>query len=297
MVDKNEGDIEIALKDDAAPEKEQDIVLTDDKQPKGKPDLSPEDGIRELKVSLERERQARVEAERRAQQQAAQAHLMTREVEDNQRQMLSSALEMVNSERVLLRTQYAEAMSQGNYAMVAEINDRMNDLAVKANVIEQGRDAMEGQQKQQKQPVQQQQPYAGDPVETFAAQLTPRSASWVREHPEFVRDQKLNRKMLAAHELAVADGIAPDSDEYFNHVESTLGVNRASGDAQDEAPRQRKAAPAAAPVSRMGMNSDGSRPNVVRLSAEQREMAQMMGMTPEEYARNMRDLKREGRMN
>ena len=162
MSDKNEGDIEIVLKDDAAPEKEQDIVLADDKASEGKPELSPEDGIRELKVSLERERQARVEAERRAQQQAAQAHLMTREVEDNQRQMLSSALEMVNSERVMLRSQYAEAMSQGNYAMVAEINDRMNDLAVKANVIEQGRDAMEGQQKQQKQPVQQQ-PYAGDP--------------------------------------------------------------------------------------------------------------------------------------
>ena len=295
MSDKNEGDIEIVLKDDAAPEKEQDIVLADDKASEGKPELSPEDGIKELKVSLERERQARVEAERRAQQQAAQAHLMTREVEDNQRQMLSSALEMVNSERVMLRSQYAEAMSQGNYAMVAEINDRMNDLAVKANVIEQGRDAMEGQQKQQKQPVQQQ-PYAGDPVEVFAAQLTPRSASWVREHPEFVRDQKLNRKMLAAHELAVADGIAPDSDEYFDHVEGTLGVNRSAD--QEEAPKhQRRAAPAIAPVTRASMNGDGSRPNVVRLSAEQREMASMMGMTPEEYARNMRDLKREGRMN
>lgn len=295
MSDKNEGDIEIVLKDDAAPEKEQDIVLADDKASGTQPDLSPEDGIKELKVSLERERQARVEAERRAQQQAAQAHLMTREVEDNQRQMLSSALEMVNSERVMLRSQYAEAMSQGNYAMVAEINDRMNDLAVKANVIEQGRDAMEGQQKQQKQPVQQQ-PYAGDPVEVFAAQLTPRSASWVREHPEFVRDQKLNRKMLAAHELAVADGIAPDSDEYFDHVEGILGVNWLVE--QEEAPKhQRRAAPAIAPVTRASMNGDGSRPNVVRLSAEQREMASMMGMTPEEYARNMRDLKREGRMN
>ena len=295
MSDKNEGDIEIVLKDDAAPEKEQDIVLADDKASEGKPELSPEDGIKELKVSLERERQARVEAERRAQQQAAQAHLMTREVEDNQRQMLSSALEMVSSERVMLRSQYAEAMSQGNYAMVAEINDRMNDLAVKANVIEQGRDAMEGQQKQQQQPVQQQ-PYAGDPVEVFAAQLTPRSASWVREHPEFVRDQKLNRKMLAAHELAVADGITPDSDDYFDHVEGTLGVNR-SADQGGASKHQRRAAPAIAPVTRASMNGDGSRPNVVRLSAEQREMASMMGMTPEEYARNMRDLKREGRMN
>lgn len=294
MADKEEGELEVILKEDvSAPEKEE-IVFQDEKELEApeKTEISPEDGIKELKLSLERERLARVEAERRAQQQAAQAHLMTREVEDNQRQMLSSALEMVNNERTMLRAQYAEAMAQGNYAMVAEINDRMNDLAVKANVIEQGREAMESQKKQ---PIQQQ-TYQADPVEQFASQLTPRSASWVREHPEFVRDQKLNRKMIAAHELAVADGIEPDTDEYFDYVENTLGVNKAA--AREEAPKpQRRAAPASAPVSRSGMNSDGSRPNVIRLTAEQREMAEMMGMTPEEYARNMRDLKREGRMN
>lgn len=293
MADKEEGDIEVVLKDEAAVAPEPEIIVEDKKASprEEKPEITPEDGIKELKLSLERERQARIEAERRAQQQAAQAHLMTREVEDNQRQMLSSALDMVNNERQMLRAQYAEAMSQGNYAMVAEINDRMNDLAVKAATIEQGREAMEAQKKQ---PVQQQ-PYTADPVEAFASQLTPRSASWVREHPEFVRDQKLNRKMIAAHELAVADGIDPDTDEYFDYVEKTLGVNR---QVEEEAPRaQRRAAPPTAPVSRSAMDNSGNRPNVIRLSAEQREMAEMMGMTPEEYARNMRDLKREGRMN
>ena len=294
MADKEEGDIEVVLKDDAAPVAEPEIIIEDKKANvrEEKPEISPEDGIKELKLSLERERQARIEAERRGQQQAAQAHLMTKEVEDNQRQMLNSALDMVNNERVMLRAQYAEAMSQGNYAMVAEINDRMNDLAVKANTIEQGREAM---QNQPKQPAQQPS-YQGDPVEAFAAQLTPRSAAWVRDHPDFVRDAKLNRKMIAAHELAMADGISPDTDEYFDHVEGTLGISR--GEAADEAPKpQRRAAPPTAPVSRSAMDNGGNRPNVIRLTAEQREMAEMMGMTPEDYARNMRDLKREGRMN
>lgn len=293
MADKEEGDIEVVLKDDVAPASEPEIIIEDKKANarEEKPEITPEDGIKELKLSLERERQARIEAERRAQQQAAQAHLMTREVEDNQRQMLNSALDMVNNERQMLRAQYADAMAQGNYAMVAEITDRMSDLAAKANVIEQGREAM---QNQQKQPAAQQPAYQGDPVDAFASQLTPRSAAWVREHPEFVRDAKLNRKMIAAHELAVADGIDPDTDEYFDYVEKTLGVNRQT---EEEAPRQRRAAPPTAPVSRQAMDNSGNRPNVIRLSAEQREMAEMMGMTPEEYARNMRDLKREGRMN
>lgn len=293
MADKEEGDIEVVLKDDVAPASEPEIIIEDKKADarEEKPEITPEDGIKELKLSLERERQARIEAERRAQQQAAQAHLMTREVEDNQRQMLNSALDMVNNERQMLRAQYADAMAQGNYAMVAEITDRMSDLAAKANVIEQGREAM---QNQQKQPAAPQPTYQGDPVDAFASQLTPRSAAWVREHPEFVRDAKLNRKMIAAHELAVADGIDPDTDEYFDYVEKTLGVNRQT---EEEAPRQRRAAPPTAPVSRQAMDNSGNRPNVIRLSAEQREMAEMMGMTPEEYARNMRDLKREGRMN
>lgn len=294
MAEKEDGEIEVVLKEDvSAPEKEE-IVLADEKEPKAseKAEISPEDGIKDLKLSLERERQARLEAERRAQQQAAQAHLMTREVEDNQRQMLTSALEMVNNERVMLRSQYAEAMAQGNYAMVAEINDRMNDLAVKANVIEQGREAMEAQKKQ---PVQQQ-PYQGDPVDAFASQLTPRSAAWVREHPEFVRDAKLNRKMIAAHELAIADGIDADTDEYFNHVERTLGISR--GEVEEEAPKpQRRAAPATAPVSRAGMDNNGRRTNVVTLTPEEREIAAFTGQTPEEYARNREKLKREGRMN
>ena len=55
------------------------------------------------------------------------------------------------------------------------------------------------------------------------------------------------------------------------------------------------AAPAAAPVSRSGTAS-GTRPNVVRLSSEEREMASMMGMSPEDYARNKIALKREGKL-
>jgi phage I-like protein len=43
-------------------------------------------------------------------------------------------------------------------------------------------------------------------------------------------------------------------------------------------------------------NSSG-RPNVVRLTAEQKEMASMMGMSPEDYAKNMVALKREGKLN
>ena len=59
------------------------------------------------------------------------------------------------------------------------------------------------------------------------------------------------------------------------------------------APAEAKAAaPAAAPVSR----GSSGRENVVRLTAAEREMAELMGMKPEEYARNKIALKKEGKL-
>jgi len=64
----------------------------------------------------------------------------------------------------------------------------------------------------------------------------------------------------------------------------------------DAAQPVKRAAPAAAPVSRAGNGGNGSRPNVVKLTPAEVEMAGAMGMTPEEYARNKVALKKEGKL-
>jgi hypothetical protein len=160
--------------------------------------------------------------------------------------------------------------------------------------LENGKQAMENAPRQ---PEPQMAPL--DPVEDFASRLSPRSADWVRRHPEFVRDPRLNAKMIAAHNLAVADGIPTDTDEYFDAIEETLKVTPkpAQNDTDDQyaakAVRRRDAAPAAAPANRGGQSASS---NVVRLTAAEREMAEMMGMKPEDYAKNKVALKKEGKI-
>ena len=153
--------------------------------------------------------------------------------------------------------------------------------------------AMEAQLKQAPRPVQH-----ADPVEQLASQLSGPSAAWVRAHPEYARTPRLTQKMIAAHNLVTADGIASDTPEYFASVEKVLGIGAPVEEdalSSASAPAQRRSAPAAAPVSRTG-TATGTRPNIVRLSAEEREMAGMMGMSPEDYARNKVALKREGKL-
>ena len=108
------------------------------------------------------------------------------------------------------------------------------------------------------------------------------------------------QKMVAAHNLAVADGYQPDSDDYFGVIEDTLRINRRQATEYDEDPTSGAAkvtqhrAPPAAPVSRNG-NGTGSR-NSAHLTREEKETARDLGITEEAYARNKALLKKEGRM-
>jgi phage I-like protein len=117
--------------------------------------------------------------------------------------------------------------------------------------------------------------------------------------------------MIAAHNLALADGHAADTDGYFDSVEDTLKINQRAptravqDDDEDErfseASRPtsgRQTAPSAIPVSR-DVSPSGARQRTIRLSAAEAEAAELSGITHEEYARN-RDAyraERGGRLN
>ena len=258
--------------------------------------IEPEEGVEVLRAKLEQERQSRLEAERRAQAATHAAATAKNEVADSNLALVTNAIETLKQNEAVLKKSYAEAMASGDYDRAAEVQASMSTNSAKLLQLEQGKTALENAPKTAPQAA------SADPVEALASQLSPRSAAWVRANPQFARDSRLYAKMIAAHNLAVADGLSADSDEYFEAVEETLKMRRAPAPQSDADPMAdaakpvaRRAAPAAAPVSRAG--APGSRPNVVRLTAAEREMAQMMGMTDQEYAKNKLALQREGKLN
>lgn len=263
-----------------------------------KPVLTPEEGVEKLKKQLEDEKAARIAAESRANE-AAQAEAKARgEVQTSQLDLIKGAIDQVTQANDALEEKYAAALSSQDWAGAAKVQREMANNSAKLAQLESGKTALEKAPKPTPRVV-------ADPVESFCANLSAPSAAWVRAHPEFVRDAHKNRQMIAAHELAIARGYNADTDEYFKSIEKTLDLTPTitkTEIAEDEDPMaaaakpvQTRAAPAAAPVSRGG-NGNGSRPNVVKLSAAEVEIAQNMGMTPEEYARNKIALKKEGKL-
>jgi hypothetical protein len=202
----------------------------------------------------------------------------------------------VKRETEILEANYANALSQQDYAGAAKLQTAIAQAATKLVQLETGKDAMEAEAKQPVRPVQHH-----DPVEALASQLSPRSAAWVRAHPEYARDPKLMQRMTAAHNLAVTEDLRADTDDYFARVEGILGVNQAQGDDDDSAlseaaaQTQRRSSPPAAPVSRSG-TANGKTPNRITLSAEEREIAQMTGLSDREYALQKQKLMKEGKI-
>jgi hypothetical protein len=261
------------------------------------------DPIAELKAQLAREQAARADAEKRANELAQAAHSSQNEVADSQLQLVTSAIERVKEQRTLIRNAKAQAAAAGDWDAVAVLDDQLADEAARQLQLENGKAAMEAQPKPQApQPIR---TMSQDPVEALASQLTPRSAAWVRAHPECARDQKLYAKMIAAHNLAVANDIEPDSDEYFHTVEQTIynkkpvtNVEENDDDDDDDpmaaaakAVPARAAAPPAAPVSRGSVNTRS-----MRLTPAEREAAEISGQTEQEYAQAKEDMIKAGRI-
>jgi hypothetical protein len=271
--------------------------------------VTPEDGLAKLqkqleeeKAARENERRGREDAERRAAAASNSEVAARTQSQSDQLTLINTAIENVQNSNKVLKTDYAAALAAQDFEKAADIQLAMSENAARLIQLDAGKKHLEKMPKPKpSQPA--------DPVEQFASELTPQSAAWIRAHPETVRDARMNRKMLNAHYDALDEKISADTPQYFAYIEKALGFSKdpitplpdSKIDENDDptsaaSTPTKQRTPPAAPVTRSG-NGAGNRANVITLSPEEVEIARATGQTPEEYARNKRDLKKEGRLN
>lgn len=291
--DKNQ--ISLDLGDEPKVEAEPEIVLLAENEPEpaaeepARAEVAPETAIEELNKRLQAERQAREDAERRAREASARANQAATEVEDTHLHLVKNAIDTVRRDQEILKSNIKEAWSIGDYDKAAEYQELMSSNAAKLLQLEHG-----FQEMQNRPPVRPVAPPAPTvaPVDDLIQRVTPLSAQWLQNNRDNLKDPRSFRIMARAHEDAVDHGIIPESDEYFRFVENRLGIKAETAAPEPAmsaaaAPVQRRQSPPAAPVSRQPSTASGNKPHVVRLTPEQREAAQISGLSDEEYARNM----------
>lgn len=293
MADKD--DIEIEIVDDPQQAEGASVDTALDAAPEPAKRLDPEDGVDVLRGQLDREAQNRRNAEEAARQ--AQARAAASDIN-----AVALGIDNLKTKVDGIRKAKIEALAAGDLETAETLNDELIETHYNLRRLQEGHEALKNRPAETTQ----------DPVEYLAGQLTPKSAAWVRAHPEFAQGENYNA-MMAAHALTLRRGIVAETPEYFDAVEETLGIQRPRRERQapaelDDADspfsgaatqaKPRDSAPPAAPPSRNGAGSpaQSTNPNRIRLTREQIEMAESMGQTPQEYAKNLIELRKQGRV-
>lgn len=61
----------------------------------------------------------------------------------------------------------------------------------------------------------------GDPR---LAQFSPVIKDWIKRNPRFLTDDAFNAKVMRAHHAALGEGKQPESEDYFDYVETKVGI-------------------------------------------------------------------------
>ena len=81
--------------------------------------------------------------------------------------------------------------------------------------------------------------------------ITPAARKWIDEHPKFNTDKQYKRVAVAAHEDAIEDGVAADSNEYFRRINAAIAEAGLENSSNDNSP---------APVKKQGSGTSTAAP-------------------------------------
>ena len=262
--------------------------------------------VEQQKAISARERQQREQIEQFAREQAAKVQSAEVEVQDSNLRMIMNALDATEQTAQGAERTYADAMAAGDYAAAAKAQRAMAQAESQLLQLNNGKRALEdrlqvrkteGRVSEERPEIRPQAP-SRTPIEEMAANLTPKSAEWLRSHPDAASSVA---KLTAAHSAAVElEGIAVESPEYFDYIEQKLGM-ASEKPAKPEA-KPSKPSIASVPVSSSGGGVRGGDERSMTLSPEEVERAIYdepdvpRTKALEIYARNKRALQKEGRL-
>ena len=112
----------------------------------------------------------------------------------------------------------------------------------------------------------------------------PKAIDWQQTNPWFGSDYEMTSFAYGVHDKIVNEGIDPDTDEYYQLIDSRVREVFPSyfneGEDADVAQRQ-KAKSVVAPAKR---GSGGGAPRTVKLTQTQVRIAKRLGLSPQQYA-------------
>ena len=223
---------------------------------------------RRAKEEALRERQ---ELERVTQQLMEENKKLKGNVNKNQTALLEQAKRNAAIETEGAKRAYKEAYESGDSDAVLEAQEKLTNAKIKSDRLANFKlPALQETQTSVQTQVEQTAP---------AVQVDERAANWQKTNSWFGSDDEMTSLALGLHNKLVKQGVSPQSDEYYETIDSRM--RQVFPDNFEEAEPKRKKTQVVAPATR------STAPKKVTLTRTQVQIAKRLGLTPEQYAKQV----------
>ncbi len=275
-------EIQVQIEDDPATASAT-TVATSDADPVA--DLKAQ--LEEIELEKDAERTRAEAAERRSADERRAADVARREATeartesaDSQLGSIESGISAAEAEAASAEAEYASAMERGDYAASAKAQRRMSKAEATIVRLGEAKDDLSARKTAPRQEETRRTEQPDDQFERHVSQFSTPTAQWMRAHRDWITDPEKGAMLSAAHHNALKAGKAVDTPEYFEHVETRIGLRQEASKSNGSAngngaakpvTTRRAAAPSAAPVNGGGGASTvgASDGNTVRLSSRE----------------------------
>lgn len=242
---------------------------------------------RRAKESADRERQ---EAVRIAQKLADENKQLKSKLSSGEEEYVGVAKQSAVQELSAAKKEYRDAYDAGDSEKLVEAQERLTMAKIKV-------DKLDNYNPIYKKPVEDEQ----NEVQISQEQSIPRpdnkAVDWQQKNEWFGQDEEMTSLALGLHEKLKRNGVTIGSDEYYDNIDKTMrrrfpenfeddqdsGAERVRAEEPQKTSKP-KASTVVAPASR------STSPKKIRLSSTQVALAKKLGLTPEQYARELTKL-------
>ena len=223
------------------------------------------------------ERRAKEEAHRQSQELERVTQQLMEEnkklkgnVTKNQTALLEQAKKNASIESENAKRAYKEAYESGDSDAVLEAQDNLTNAKLKSERLANFK--LPTLQEEEK-PVQQ------EVEQTAPAQVDTRAADWQKANSWFGPDDEMTSLALGLHNKLVKQGVSPQSDEYYESIDTRM--RQVFPDNFEDAEKPKRKTQVVAPATR------STSPKKVTLTRTQVQIARKLGLTPEQYAKQV----------
>jgi len=233
----------------------------------------------------ERALREREEAFRFAQLREHEIRQLKQRLGNGEKAYLHEVTKSAANDLTVAKERLKQAYEAGDAEKITEAQEALTEAKFKIKQYENFRPSLQDEESGVQPAQQYQVPPAPQPA------IDPKAEAWKDKNPWFGTDEEMTALALGLHEKLVRSGVDPRSDDYYDRVNTTMRKRfpdyfeeEPTQTKQEEKPARTKPANVVAPVTR------SSAPRQVRLTPTQVALAKKLGLSNEQYARELMKL-------